>query len=87
MEKVKMFVLPYCPYCIAALRWMDDLFADCPGYKELDIEIIDESAQPDVANRHDYYYVPTCYVGDRKLHEGAASLEKIKLVFDAALKG
>ena len=86
MEKIKMFILPSCPYCMAALRWMDDLFAEHPMYKELEIEIIDESAHPDVANRHDYYYVPTFFVGDRKLHEGAASLKKIRRVFDAALR-
>ena len=85
MEKVTMFILPTCPYCVAALRWMDELLAGDPRYREVGIEIIDESAHPDVAGRYDYYYVPTFYVGGRKLHEGAASPQKIKRVLDAAL--
>ena len=86
MEKVKMFILPTCPYCIAARRWMDELLAGDPKYREVEIEVIDESAHPDIAGRHDYYYVPTFYVGNRKAHEGAASPKKIKRVFDAALR-
>jgi len=85
MKKIKMFILPTCPYCVAALRWMDELYAENSSYRAIDIEIIDESANPEIAGQHDYYYVPTYYVGDKKAHEGAASLEKIRLVFDAAL--
>jgi len=36
--------------------------------------------------KYDYHYVPTYYVDGKKLHEGAASLKKIKRVFDAAME-
>jgi len=65
---------------------MEDIFAEDSRYRAVEIEIIDESAFPEIADQHDYYYVPTYYVGDRKLHEGAASIKKIRRVFDAALK-
>ena len=86
MKKITMFTMASCPYCRKALRWMDELLARNAGYKALEIEIIDEVVHPDIAERYDYYYVPTYYVGDQKVHEGAASLKKIKRVFDAAME-
>ena len=74
-----------CPFCKEALHWMDDLFKENAAYKSLEIEKIDEVLHPDIADRYDYYYVPTYYVDGKKLHEGAATLEKIRTVFDVAL--
>lgn len=87
MKKITMFIMKSCPYCKIALRLMDTLFTENPDYKRLDIEIIDELIHPETAAKYDYYYVPTYYVGGKKLHEGVASLKKIKRVFDAALVG
>jgi len=86
MKKIKMFIMASCPYCKEALRWMNELFAENLNYKKLEIEIIDEREKPEIANKFDYYYVPSFYVEDKKMHEGAAGLEKIRRVFDAALK-
>ena len=85
MKKITMFIKATCPYCKAALRWMDKLYAENEKYKALTIDMIDEDVHPDLSDQYDYYYVPTYFVGDEKLHEGAASPEKIKKVFDAAL--
>lgn len=74
-----------CPYCRQALRWMDELFAENAEYRAIEIEKIDELVYPDIARKYDYYYVPTYYVDGVKLHEGAASIRKIRRVFDAAL--
>jgi len=82
-----MFMLPTCPYCKQALRYMDALYAEDAKYKGVNIEIIDENLHPDIADKYDYYYVPTYYVDGKKLHEGAADLEKVRRVFDAALGG
>jgi glutaredoxin len=86
MKKVIMFIIPSCPYCKAALKWMDELYASNPAYKKLDVEIIDERKNPEISDQYDYTYVPTYYVDGVKLHDGVASLEKIKRVFDAALE-
>jgi len=86
MKKITMFYMKTCPYCIAAIKWMNDLMKKDEKYRELSITMVDEKAHPEIADKYDYYYVPTYYVGDEKLHEGAASLEKIKAVFDAALE-
>ena len=86
MKKIIMFILKSCPYCREALRFMEKLAAEDPRYAALDIEIIDERERPDIADAYDYYYVPTYYVGGKKLHEGAATIEAVRRVFDAALE-
>ena len=86
MKKITMFTMASCPYCVEALRWMDELFTENAAYKMLEIKKIDELVEPDIAEQYDYYYVPTYYVGDRKMHEGAASLDKIRRVFDTAME-
>lgn len=73
-----------CPYCRQALRWMDELYKENPAYRDIEIERIDELVYPEIARKYDYYYVPTFYVDDEKMHEGAASLNKIRRVFEAA---
>jgi hypothetical protein len=56
-----------------------------PIYADLEIEKIEETRQPQLANTFDYYYVPTFFVENQKLHEGVATKEKIKYVLEAAL--
>ena len=87
MKKITMFTMHSCPYCQAALRWMDKLLAKDSRYSALEIEKIDELIYPEIAEKYDYWYVPTFYIGDEKVHEGAASLRKIRKVFDMALEG
>ena len=86
MKKITMFTKESCPYCQAAVRWMNKLIASELKYSVLEIEKIDELVYPDIAEKYDYWYVPTYYVGDEKVHEGAASLRKIRKVFDMALR-
>lgn len=69
MKKLTMFYLENCPYCrnaqaaLAALRELDS------AYGQVEIEMIEESRQPELAEQYDYYSVPTIYAGDRKLYE------------------
>ena len=64
---------------------MDALVAEYPEYAALEIEKIDEILNPKIAEAYDYYYVPSYFINGIKLHEGAASPEIIKNVFDVAL--
>ena len=86
MKNVTMFMMDSCPYCKKALRWMDALFEEDAKYKAVPLEIIDETKNPDIADKYDYHYVPTFYVNGEKLHEGAASADIIKRVFNEARK-
>ena len=40
-----------------------------PDYAAVEIDMIEESRQPEIAERYDYYRVPTIYAGDKKLYE------------------
>ena len=56
-----------------------------PAYAKIKINMIEENKNRHISSSFDYYYVPCFYLGDQKLHEGAASKENIKQVLDAAL--
>ncbi len=64
---------------------MDELLQQEP-YKGLQIEKIEETEQPDVADRYDYYYVPTFYIDGEKVHEGGIFRDEVKALFDKALE-
>jgi len=82
---LKFFMLETCPHCKNAVRWMSELRAEGGAYTSVTIDTINEREQPEVAKQHDYYYVPTFYLGSSKLHEGVATKEKIREVFDKCL--
>ena len=56
-----------------------------PRYQKIDLTVIDENLQPELANRYDYYYVPTFFVGGIKVHEGVASKEIVRTVLERSL--
>jgi glutaredoxin len=85
MKELIFFRLKNCPYCRNAKKWLRELMEEDPAYKEISIKYIDEDEQPDIANSYDYYYVPTFFCGTEKLHEGAATKEKIRAVLDYCL--
>ncbi|WP_294578344.1 glutaredoxin [uncultured Thomasclavelia sp.] len=82
---MKLFVLKDCPYCQEALKWIAELKKEDPRYQQLEIEVIDEALEVELANSYDYYYVPTIFDGNLKLHEGIATKAKIKKIFDKKL--
>lgn len=86
MKAVKYFYMANCPYCRKADDYIKSLCRLNPDYGKIEIERIEESEQPELAAQYDYYYVPTFYVDGVKLHEGVATLEKVKAVLDAALR-
>jgi len=85
MKPVLLFVMESCPYCKQALRWMEELRNEQAKYNRVAVTIIDENLQPDLAKKYDYYYVPTYYVDGIKVHEGAATKDIVRSVFDRSL--
>ena len=85
MKKTTMFTMESCPYCKNARKWMNEVLESDAKYAAIPLTIIDEVEEPDLAAKFDYYYVPTYYLDDVKVHEGAASFEIVKKVFDDAL--
>jgi glutaredoxin len=84
MKEIKMFMMETCPHCRRALELMDEIRSENPEYKDIPIKKIDETKESEYASKFDYYYVPTFYAGDKKLHEGVTSKEAIQKVFEAA---
>ena len=85
MKEIKLFYKETCPHCRKAEEMMENIFAARPEYKSIPLRKIEETKEPDYASKFDYYYVPTFYVGDDKLHEGVPSKDAIEKVFAAAL--
>ena len=84
MKEIKMFMMATCPHCRKANELMEEIFSERPEYKSIPITKIAETVNADYASKFDYYYVPTFYVGDEKLHEGTPTKEAIEKVFAAA---
>ena len=85
MKKITMFTMEACPYCVDARRWMSEILESDAKYKDIELVIIDEVEKPELAAKFDYYYVPTYYLDGQKVHEGIASFEIVKKIFDSAL--
>lgn len=84
--KLTLFYFPECPHCRLALKLLEDLKAEDSRYAAIEIEKINERTQPELADRYDYYYVPTFFLGQEKLHEGHAEREDIVRVLERALQ-
>ncbi|MDR1569435.1 MAG: thioredoxin family protein [Oscillospiraceae bacterium] len=86
MQAITYFYFDECPYCQQANGYLDSLIEQRPEYGRIPITRINERKQPDIADKYDYYYVPTFYVGAKKVHEGASTREKIEMVLKRALE-
>lgn len=86
MKKITMFITDWCPHCKRAINWIDEIKQENPQYRAMEVEIIDEEKEPHIANQYDYYYVPTYYIGDKKIYEGGTTKEILLKAFEEALK-
>lgn len=85
MVKLTLFIQPNCPFCKKALKYIDELKHEDAKYREIEIELVDELIEVERADSFDYYYVPTFYLGDKKLHEGGIYQPEVKVLFDSVL--
>ncbi|WP_295937070.1 thioredoxin family protein [uncultured Alistipes sp.] len=86
MKPVKLFYLKSCPFCKRALRYIEEVKAEHPELQAVQIEMIEESEQPELAATYDYYYVPTFYVDGVKVHEGGIYPEEVEKILRSALE-
>ena len=92
MQTLTLFYQETCPYCIKAEKAIRELREENPAYGGVEIEWIEETRQPALADLYDYYYVPTIFAGETKLYEASplhdykAIRRHIRAAFDAALK-
>lgn len=86
MKHVKMMVLDGCPHCKKAFSFIEELKQEYPEYRDVEMEVIEEQKEEEKTKGYEYWYVPTFFVNDEKLHEGVPSKEKIQAVLEAAIK-
>ena len=85
MKEVKIFMFAGCPHCAKAGEMVKKLKETNMDYASVPIDVIDEKLKPAEADKYDYYYVPTFFVGGVKLHEGVPTEEAVEKVLKAAL--
>ena len=91
MPTLTIFYLSHCPYCKNAKRAVMELFTEDPAYTALELQWVEESEQPEIADRYDYYRVPSVFMGKEKLYEANPSQNyesikaSLKAAFDRAL--
>ncbi len=86
MKRVQLFYLKNCPFCKKALQYIDTVKASVPELADLQIELIEESEEPAVADQYDYYYVPTFYINGVKVHEGGIYPDEVEPLLRKALE-
>ena len=91
MPNVTVFYLKDCPYCVKAKRAVRELLKEEPRFGAIEQTWIEERERPEIAERYDYYYVPSVYCGETKLYEcdpaeGYGEIKShIRDAFEAAL--
>ena len=71
--------------CRRARALLDELRSEKPAYASVPLQIEDERRNRALADALDYWYMPCCFVGGKKIHEGVPSREAMRAVLDAAL--
>ena len=90
--KLTAFILPRCPYCLQARELIEELRAERPELGSVEIDFIDESLEPELAERFDYYRVPSFFLGKEKLYEAsplwtrAEAKRRLEEMFDELLQ-
>lgn len=84
MKKLTMFYLENCPHCRRAYSMIEELKSQYQKYSNVNIELVEESKNVQMASAHDYYYVPAFFLDGEKLFEGVPSIDKIEEVLKKA---
>ena len=84
MKAIKLFYLKDCPFCKKAFAYIDELKKQ-DAYKDIELELIEESEEPELADQYDYYYVPTFYIDGEKVHESGIFPNEVEEILKKAL--
>lgn len=85
MKEITYFYIEGCPFCRKADKYIEELIAENPEFAAIKITKIEEHQNASLAKTYNYFFVPSLWIGKEKLHEGAATKEKIKNCLNAAL--
>lgn len=85
MKLVTLFYQKNCPFCKKAFAYIEEQKELHPEFSEIEIDAIEETEHPDIAEQYDYYHVPTFYIDDQKIHEGGIFSNEIENILRLAL--
>ncbi|MCR5664952.1 MAG: thioredoxin family protein [Oscillospiraceae bacterium] len=88
MRSLLIFYLEDCGYCRKAKKAMAELLEEEPRFRAVAQKWIEESLEPELADRYDYYAVPSVFADGEKLFEAhiGMSAEDIKRELRQALE-
>lgn len=86
MKPIRLFYQKRCPFCKRALQYISELKEEYPEFSGIEIEMTEETEEPEVADQYDYYYVPTFYVDGVKVHEGGIYKDEVERLLRSTLK-
>ena len=87
MKKLTVFYLEGCPYCRNGAAAVEELRTETPCFNAVQIDWIEERRSADIAEKYDYYNVPSIFCGGDKLYEckPGDGYDVIKRQFKAAM--
>ncbi len=86
MKTLKIFYQTHCPFCVKAFKYIKELKEEHPEYAAIHIETIEETEHPEIADKYDYYYVPTFYIGNEKVHEAGIFKPEVDAILRKVLE-
>lgn len=86
MRTLQIFYQKNCPHCRKAFKFIDELKDENELYRLIEPRLTEETLEADYAALFDYFLVPTFYIDEKKVHEGAVSKEQVREILDATLK-
>ncbi|MDO5570008.1 MAG: thioredoxin family protein [Bacteroidales bacterium] len=86
MKEVKIFYQERCPFCKKAFKFIEELQQEYPEFADIKFETIEETKEPELADKYDYYYVPTFYIDGKKVHEGGIYKPEVEKLLREVIK-
>ena len=68
------------------MQYIEELKQEHPEFQSIEIEKIEENEEPEIAEKFDYYYVPTFYIDGKKVHEGGIFKNEVEDLLKKALE-
>ncbi|HSK68811.1 MAG TPA: glutaredoxin domain-containing protein [Candidatus Limnocylindria bacterium] len=84
MANITLYHFETCPACVKAKQYMAELRAEKPELADVQVNMVDVRKNPNFKAPAPFYYVPTFFVGDRKVLEGNVTKQDVENVLRAS---
>ena len=83
MAKITLYHFESCPACQKAKQYMKELRAEKPELADVQVDMVDVRKNPNFQAPAPFYYVPTFFVGDKKVLEGNVTKADVEAILRA----